>query len=118
MSYPDNTVTQTVTVGAGASLSGSSSKYAGLKLVGVVTAATWDAAKLTFAVSVDGTNFYPLKDAAGTEYEISAQTAAMAIAVEPKNFIAWDYVKVRSGTSTAATNQVDATIVTLVFMPI
>lgn len=117
MSYPDNTVTQTVTVGAGASLSGASSKYAGHKLVAVITASTWDAAKISFQVSMDGTNFFVLKPK-GTEYECAAVTGAAAIAVEPQYFLGWDYIKVQSGISTAATNQADATIVTLVFMPI
>jgi hypothetical protein len=117
MSYPDNTVTQTVTIAAGASLSGASTKYAGMKLVAVVTASTWDAAKISFAVSNDGTNFFTLHSGTA-EYEIASVTAAFAIPVETKYFIPWDYIKVRSGISTAATNQVDATIVTLVFMPI
>lgn len=115
MTIPDNTITQTVTIAAGASLSGASTKVAGYKLVAVVTASTWDAAKIAFQVSNDGTNFFVLKPK-GTEYECAAVTGAAAVAVEPQYFMGWDYVKVQSGISTAATNQVDATIVTLVFM--
>jgi hypothetical protein len=115
MSRPDNTITETVTIGAGASLSGASTKYPGLTLVGIVTASTWDAAKITFAVSNDGTNFFTLHSGTA-EYEIASVTGAFAIPVEAKYFIPWDYVKVRSGTVGAATNQVDATVVTLVFM--
>ena len=111
----DKSVTQTVTIGAGASLSSASTKYPGYRLVGVVTASTWDAAKMTFMVSNDGTNFFDLLDTTGTEYELAAITAAKAAAVDGALLIPWDYVKVRSGTSAAATNQVDATIVTLVF---
>lgn len=115
MGVPDNTVTQTVTVGAGASLSGASTKYPGYRLVGIVTASTWDAAKISFAVSNDGTNFFALHSGTA-EYELASVTGAWAIPVEPKYFLPWDYIKVRSGISTAATNQADATVVTLVFM--
>ena len=117
MSAPDFSVTQTVTIGAGASLSGASTKYPGFRLLAVMTASTWDAAKLTFEVSNDGTNFFTLTKE-GTEYEVASVTAAKAIALETSVFLPWDYIKVRSGTSAAAVNQVDATIVTLVLMPI
>jgi hypothetical protein len=68
MSRPDNIITETVTVGAGTSLSGASTKHPGYILSGVMTASTWDAAKIAFQVSVDGTTYAVLKPA-GTEYE-------------------------------------------------
>ena len=114
MGSPDKTVTQTVTVAAGASLSGASAKYSGYRLVGLCTAATWDAANITFQVSNDGTNFFDLTNA-GTEYEVASVTGAKAVALDASLFIGWDYVRVRSGTSGAATKQVDDSIVTLVF---
>lgn len=120
MTIPDSTVTQTVTIGAGASLSGASTKYPGYRLVGVQTASTWDAAKISFAVSNDGTNFYALystKTGAEVKYD-AALTGAACVAVDPADFLGWDYVKVRSGLVGAATNQVDATIVTLILMAI
>lgn len=118
MSIPDSTITQTVTIAAGASLSGASVKRSGYRLVSVCTASTWDAAKISFAVSNDGTTFYTLYSAitgAEVKYD-SALTGAAAVSVNPADFAAWDYVKVRSGLVGAATNQVDETIVTLVFM--
>ncbi|HET8669772.1 MAG TPA: hypothetical protein VFM05_03830 [Candidatus Saccharimonadales bacterium] len=115
MTIPEITITQTVTIGAGASLSGASTKYAGYRLVGIITASTWDAAKVSFSVSVDGTNYFTLHSGSA-EYEIASVTGAFAIPVEKKYFMPWNYVKVRSGTSGAATNQADATVVTLVFM--
>ena len=116
MSKPDFSVTQTVTIAVGASLSGASAKLNGLRLTGVATAATWDAAKISFAVSSDGTNFFALYDEAGAEVGVSAAlTGACAVALNPNDFSGWDYIKVRSGLAAAATNQVDATIVTLVF---
>lgn len=116
MANPDFNYSQTVTIAAGASLSGASTKVNGMRLVAVVTASTWDAAKISFQVSNDGTNFFVLKPK-GTEYECAAVTGAAAVAVEPQYFVGFDYIKVQSGISTAATNQVDATIVTLVFIP-
>ena len=118
MSRPDNTIIQTVTIGAGASLSGASTLYKGYRLVGLCTASTWDAAKISFAVSNDDSTYYTLYDEDGAEVNVSnALTGAAAVAVDPANFIAWDYIKVRSGVVGTPTNQVDATIVTLVMMP-
>ena len=117
MSFPKKYLTDTVTIAAGASLSGASTLPAGYSLVGLVTAATWDAAKISLAASIDGTNFYPVKDSTA-EFEIASVTGAACIAVEVTKTVAWSYLKVRSGISTAATNQVDATIVTLVLMAI
>lgn len=116
MSFPDNSITQTVTIAAGASLSGASTKYPGYRLVGICTASTWDAAKVSFAVSNDNVTYFALHSGTA-EYELASITGAWAVPVEVKYFIPWDYVKVRSGISTAATNQADDTIVTLVFMP-
>jgi len=114
MSYPNSLITQTVTIAAGASLSGATVSRAGLTLVGAQTASTWDAAKITLAGSLDGTNFFPVRTNAA-EYEIAAVTGAASISIDPAVTHMWPYFKVRSGTSGAATNQVDATIVTLVF---
>ena len=114
---PDNTVVQLVTIAAGASLSAATVKYPGYRLVGVQTAATWDAAKLTFQGSTDGVNFFNLFTATG-EYEIAAVTAGACIALEFFNFVPWDYYKVRSGTAALATSQVDATVLTLVLIPV
>ena len=117
MSYPEFRKSETVTVAAGQSLSGASASMAGRVLVGVITASTWDAAKMTFQASLDGTNFFDVTYK-GTEYEVASVTAAKFIAVDPEVFYGAKYIKVRSGTSGAATNQVDATIVTLVTRPI
>ena len=117
MSYPEFRKSETVTVGAGTSLSGASVSMAGRVLVGVITASTWDVAKMTFQASLDGTNFFDVTYK-GTEYEVASVTAAKFIAVDPEVFYGAKYIKVRSGTSGSATNQVDATIVTLVTRPI
>jgi len=117
MSYPEFRKSETVTVGAGTSLSGASVSMAGRVLVGVITASSWDVAKMTFQASLDGTNFFDVTYK-GTEYEVASVTSAKFIAVDPEVFYGAKYIKVRSGTSGSATNQVDATIVTLVTRPI
>ena len=117
MSYPDNSITETVTIAAGASLSGASPSRPGYRLVSVVTASTWDAAKIAFQGTLDGTNYFVVKPK-GTEYECASVTGAAIVPVEPQYFIGIDRIKVQSGISTAATNQVDDTVVTLVFMPL
>ena len=114
MSFPETIITQTVTIAAGASLSGATVKRSGYSLIGIQTASTWDAAKITLAGSIDGTNFYPIRNETA-EYEIAAVTGAACVAIDLNVVYAWPYLKVRSGTSAAATNQVDATIVTLVY---
>lgn len=117
MSYPEFRKSETVTVAAGQSLSGSSGSLAGRVLVAAITASTWDAAKMAFQASLDGTNWFVVTYK-GTEYEVASVTAAKYIALDPEVFYGAKYIKVQSGISTAATNQVDATIVTLVSRPI
>ena len=117
MSYPNALITEAVVIAAGASLSGASTKHAGYTLVGVQTATTWDAAKISLAGSVDGTNFFTVRDKTA-EYEIAAVTGAAYVAIDPAITHMCRYFKVRSGTSGAETAQADATIVRLVFKAI
>jgi hypothetical protein len=117
LSYSGFRKTETVTVGAGASLSGASGSLSGWSLVAVVTASTWDAAKIAFQASLDGTNYFVVTYQ-GTEYETAAVTGAKYVAVNPEVFYGVKYIKVQSGISTSAVNQADATIVTLVSRPI
>lgn len=112
MSYPEYRKSETVTIAAGASLSGASASLAGLVLVGVITASTWDAAKMSFQASVDGTNFFVVTYK-GAEYEVASVTGAKFIALDTEMFFGAKYIKIQSGLSSAATNQVDATVVTL-----
>ena len=102
----------TVTVAAGASLSGAAALRE-LKLLAVITAATWDTNAITFQASFDGTNFFNVWNDSG-EYSIAAVPASTYVAINPMYFLGARSIKVRSGTSAAAVNQVDATIVTLV----
>lgn len=102
----------TVTIAAAGNLSGASAALQG-RLIAVKTAATWDAAKVSFQVSSDGTN-YNVLSFEGTEYSTAAITGANYCAVEPGHFFGARNIKIQSGTSTATTAQADETIVTLV----
>jgi hypothetical protein len=105
----------TVTVANGASLSGAASLKE-LKVLAFVTDAAWDTNAVTFQGSFDGTNFFNLwNDSA--EYSIAAVPASTLVAINPVNFMGLHSVKVRSGTSAAAVNQVGATVVTLIVSP-
>lgn len=111
----ETTKTTTVTIGAGASLSGATEDMLSLgELVAVITASTWDTAAVTFQASVDGTNFFNVYNE-GTEYSLTGVVASAYNRVSINVFLGARYLKVRSGTAGSATNQADATIVTLVF---
>lgn len=102
----------TVTIAAAGNLSGASEALQG-RLVAVKTAATWDAAKVSFQASSDGTN-YAVVSNEGTEYSTAAITGANYCAVDPKMFYGARNIKIQSGTSTATTAQADETVITLV----
>lgn len=112
MSIPNFKRTVSVTIAAGASLSGAGQKD-GWRLVGYITDAAWDTQAVSFQASVNGTTYVNVYDAAA-EYTQAGVTASTFHAVNPAVFEGANYIKVRSGTSGAAVNQVDATSVTLV----
>src|SRR5690242_8642270 len=82
-------------------------------LVAVVMPAAWDAAAMTFAGSIDGTNFFPLYDETGTEINIPV-AASRYVKLDPSVFAGVRYVQVRSGTSGSAVNQTANRVITLV----
>jgi hypothetical protein len=100
--------TSTVTIANGESLSTALSLAPGTRqLAAIQMPAAWTDASLTFAVSADGTTYSPLYFA-GSEYTVEAAGGAVAsggIALEPRVFAAWPYVKIRSGTAASAVNQ-------------
>lgn len=101
-----NRETYAATIAAGDSLSPAIA-VGGLVPVGIVMPAAWTAAVLTFLVSVDDQNFYPLQDMSG---EVTAGAAAgQYIALDPAIFIGIVSLKLRSGTASAPVAQpVDA----------
>lgn len=65
-------------------------------LVGVVTAAAFTTADLTFQFSHDGTTYTAAKNAAGTAITLSSVAASEWRAVDPTDFISAKYIKVVS----------------------
>ncbi|WP_027578481.1 hypothetical protein [Bradyrhizobium sp. Ai1a-2] len=74
-------------------------------ITGIVMPAGWDAAALTFQVSIDGgVNWSNLFDSSGNEVAFQA-AASRFIAVDPTLWIGINHIKIRSGTAAAAVNQ-------------
>ncbi|CAK0772595.1 conserved hypothetical protein [Gammaproteobacteria bacterium] len=86
-----------VVIANGESLSGAV-QLGGAELIGVVMPAAWTAANLTLQVSADGTTFNNLYDVDGNEVPITA-AASRYINLLPINFVGFQWIKVRSGTS-------------------
>jgi hypothetical protein len=72
--------------------------------VAIVMPAAWTAASITFQASVDGATFYDVYDTDGTEYTATVG-ASQYVALNPEKFFGAIYLKVRSGTTSAAVNQ-------------
>ena len=71
--------------------------------------AAWDAAVITMAASVDGTNFYSVTDSAGIEVSITAAASkVIGIDLAALSVAALRYIKLRSGTLASAVNQTAA----------
>lgn len=67
-------------------------------LVSVRMPAVWDAANLTFQVSMDNVTYLNAYSQAGAEHVVTA-AAALHIWVDPAAFAGYRWLKVRSGTS-------------------
>lgn len=102
----------TVSIASGASLSGAIAIRGALS--GIIMPAGWDAAGLTFQVSMDNTNFSNLY-ADGVEFTVAsaAVAAGRAVSLPLNNFLGWRYVKVRSGTAASPVDQTAARNLTL-----
>jgi hypothetical protein len=97
-----NLQTVQATIANGESLSGAI-PVAPLVPIGIIMPASWTTAGLSFAVSVDDTNFYPLQDMSA---EVTAAAAAgQYIALLPSTFIGIVSLKIRSGTAGSPVNQ-------------
>ena len=101
----------TTVILSGASVSPAIPVDAGV-LAGFIMPAVWTTAGLTIEVSADGTNFYPLYDAYGSQSGyFSSPLVSTAYAVDVTSMLAWDYFRFRSGTSaTPVTQGADRTI--------
>lgn len=94
--------TTSATITTGASLSAAVA-LGNKQLVGIAMPTTWDAAALTFQVSVDGTTFLEMQSTSAVVSYTAA--ASQYIAVDPTLWRGVNMVKVRSGTSGSAVNQ-------------
>lgn len=115
MALPIGIETSAATIAGGASLSGEVDLGA-KTLVGIAMPAAWDAADLTFQVSVDGTTWL---DVQSTSAELDYKAAAgQYISVDPSLWRGANMLKVRSGTKAAAVNQTAQRVITLVIRPV
>lgn len=118
MATPNSQSTKTVTIGAAASLSGSSGLFDGAqRLIGFAVDAAWDTQAVSFQGSLDGVTFFNLYDEA-TEYSQAGVVASTLHTVKLMVFLPLRAVKIRSGTAGTPANQTDATVVTLVMTAI
>jgi hypothetical protein len=79
---------------------------------GAVLVDAWDAADMSFQVSEDGTTFFDLYRQDGTELTIEI-AADRVIVLTPADFLAFQYLKVRSGTTGSPVVQSPAVAVTV-----
>lgn len=112
-----------VTIPSGTALSGTANiaaLYQGggvQKLMAIAMPAGWDAASLTFQVSVDGgTTWLNAYDSSGTEIAATA-AASHYIYLPPAAFAAAGVLRVRSGTGSVPVNQTADRVLTLVTTP-
>jgi len=105
-----------VTIASGASLSGGID-LGDKVLSAIIMPAAWTAAALSFQASEDnGVTWLNMFDDGGVEVQIATvgAVAGQRIALDPSMFSGVDFVKVRSGLSTAAVNQAADRVFTLV----
>ncbi len=76
-------------------------------LVGVRMCAVWDAANLTFQVSMDNVTYLDAYSSAGAEHVVTVHVISSHIWVDPTNFAGYRWLKVRSGTTGTPVAQSD-----------
>ncbi len=76
-------------------------------LVGVRMCAVWDAANLTFQVSMDNVTYLNAYSSAGAEHVVTVAAVDTHIWVDPTNFAGYRWLKVRSGTAAVPVAQSD-----------
>src|ERR1700732_2123714 len=115
MPYPFST--PKVTILNGQSLS-NAVQVGAAQLAAVEMPAAWDAAGMTFQASVDGINFFNLKDDTGAEISLVVAAATHVglgegSTAKTEQFRGAPYLKVRSGTGASPVNQTADRIITL-----
>lgn len=110
-------VTATVTIADTESLSDAADLSALGVPIAIITDAAWDTNAVTFQGSADGVTFSDLR-ATGVEVSIAGVVASSMEPLDPRQFLACQHLKVRSGTAGAAVAQAGDTVVTIVCRPI
>ncbi len=87
---------KTFTIASAGNLSGG--VFIGNTPVRITMPAEWTAAGLTFQVSQDGTTYNDKYDQYNTEFSVEAD-ASRSIDLDPGEWLAVPYLKIRSGTS-------------------
>jgi hypothetical protein len=105
------TLTATVPNGATAL---SSAIFIGEKVIcGIKMSAAWSTAALTFQWSFDGETWAELMDSNGTAISVAAPAQGTQFTLDPSDFAAVVWVKVRSGTANTPVNQGADRVLTL-----
>ncbi len=91
--------TRTVTIANSATVSDAEATgMAGVTIVGIITAASLTGTSFTFQVSMDNSTFVALEDSTGAAVTVTVESSR-AYYVDPIIFLAWNYVKVVSGSA-------------------
>jgi len=101
---PQNRNQQTATIANGAALSDAVYVH-GSVVVGIRMPAVWDAANLTFQVSMDDVTYLDAYSSAGAEHVVTVTGVDTHIWVDPSAFAGYRWIKVRSGTTGTPVNQ-------------
>lgn len=101
------------TIASGAALSDAIDIGTG-ELVAIVMPAGWTAASITFAATVDDTNYLSVNDAAGSEVAVTSPAADKHILLSFAGIKGLGKTKLRSGTVGVPVNQAAERVITLV----
>jgi len=104
---------QTATIANGAALSDAVYLH-GEVLVGIRMPAVWDAANLTFQVSMDDVTYLDAYSQAGAEHVVTVTGVDTHIWVDPTDFAGYRWIRVRSGTTGTPVNQSTGELVRLI----
>lgn len=110
--FQDRRASTTVTILDGASLS-SAADLGGGNLLAIEVPASWTAADITFQASNDGTTFYNVYTDTGSELTATVASSERVI-LYGDDYKSIRHIKVRSGTSGTAVNQVGDITLTLI----
>jgi hypothetical protein len=83
-------------------------------LMAIKPPATWTTADITFKVSHDNVDYYDLYDSAGDEFTVTVVAGKFQYIKDPIAFAAFNWIKVRSGTTASPVVQAgDRQVMTL-----